>query len=112
MQIINLSPQPISPELYQDLCERLCPDRVFERPVLIDQKKPLEGQIDRIVSGIQWDDAVVNLPNLPIAAAMIARKIRGRNVRLLRLKFAGPPEERTLVFSELVPLDGEESDEP
>ena len=106
MQIINLSSQPFSPELYQDLCERLSPDRVFERPVFIDKEKPLEEQVDRIAGSIQWDDSVVNLPGLPIAAAMIARKIRGQNVRLLRLKVAG--EDRKLIFSELVPLDCEE----
>jgi hypothetical protein len=109
MQIINLSSQPFSPDLYQDLCERLSPDRVFERLVFIDKERPLEEQVDHIVNSIQWDDSVVNMPSLPIAAAMIARKIRGKNVRLLRLKLSG--EERKLIFSELVPLDREEPNE-
>lgn len=112
MQIINLSAQPFSPELYQDLCERLSPERVFERPVMIVNNKPLEEQVDHIVRGVQWDDSVVNMPSLPIAAAMIARKIRGKNVRLLRLKVSGPPDAKTLIFSELVPLDEEELQEP
>jgi hypothetical protein len=49
MQIINLSSQPFSPDLYQDLCERLSPDRVFERLVFIDKERPLEEQVDHIV---------------------------------------------------------------
>lgn len=107
LTIVNFA-GPFSLELADELRERLGAERIIEARAWIHPNESVHQAAEQWLDmNVDWKDTIVNLPLLPIAAAIVTLHLKKLGcTRLLRLKMANisGPTTRKLEFSEVVTI--------